>query len=185
MEAGKAELSHRKVHLRICSALNSSQTQKVARGCRLSEPSVRLAGKSSIMIRPSTWPWEFMEVERCRQPNMLASVRKHRFASSGCAQFTEGAGTAKDCGRKEPLMVPKLVIKTNTVCASGSTLFSSMGREGLTSVAGSPVLREKRGGYRADCLELMGVLREVQGRMIWRSLLSFILLGLPSPAEFA
>ena len=113
---------HRKVHLCICSALNSSQTQKVARGCPLSEPSVRLTGKSSVMIRPSTWPWEFMVVERCRQPNMLASMRKHRFALSGCAQFTEGAGTAKECGRKEPLTVPKLVIKTNTVCASSSTL---------------------------------------------------------------
>lgn len=85
--------------------------------------------------------------------------------------------------RKESVIVPKLIIKT-TLCARLVPLFSSMGRESLTPGVGLPVLRQERVDNRADCLEMMGVLREVQGRMIWRSLLSFKLLGLPSPAVY-
>lgn len=96
---------------------------------------------------------------------------------------TEGAGTSKEYSRKESVRVPKLVIKT-TLCAHLVALFSSMGRESPTPGSGLPVLRQKQNGYRADCLE-MGLLREVQGRMTWQSLLYFPLFGLPSPAEFA
>lgn len=154
-----------------------------------------------------------MVVGRCRQPNMLVSMSKkftwpnfsggkgrwkgqqtgllllqqswhrswtkHRFALSGCAQFTEGAGTSKEYSRKESVRVPKLVIKT-TLHAH----LVAMGRESPTPGSELPVLRQKQNGYRADCLE-MGLLREVQGRMTWQSLLYFSLFGLPSPAEFA
>lgn len=94
---------------------------------------------------------------------------------SGRAQFTEGAGTSQEYDRKESVTVIKLVIET-TLCGC-----LVVGRESLTPVAGFPVLRQKRDGYRADCLEIMGLLREVRGQVIWQSLLSFALLGFTQP----